>query len=123
VETGAGLEDSPCDMLEGKRCRHDRVTPYFNAKTGELSVGDFVICRFDRHCGQTELLLAFQSRGWPHSVQNPLGGPAPHDAENALKDIVCDLNKKQQHSPQRVHFCHHGRSVHWEIVGDAPANQ
>ena len=119
VETGAVLEDSPCNILGGKRCRHDRVTPCFNAKTLELSILGVVLRQFRCPCRQMELLKAFELAGWPDFIKEPLCAPAEVDAENGLRDIVCELNKIHNwDSPYQVSFWNdpHDGGVHWEIA-------
>jgi hypothetical protein len=111
--------DLRCEPVAGQPCP---FVPLFNAQLLEFSFCGELLRHFDKQSRQTELLEAFQLRGWPHSVKNPLGSASPCDAENGLSDIVYELNENQ-HPRQRVHFWCDGRSVHWEIVDDEPASQ
>jgi len=110
----AAERDLQCDAAQGLPCSHARLIPTFDGH--ELRLGKTLLRQFQRHCKQTEVLDAFQSRGWPAFIDNPFGGPSPFDPENGLSDIVYELNQ-QRDSCQQIHFWCDGDRVRWEIVG------
>ncbi len=119
VEPCLGGPPVSCKAIAGRPCP---FKPSYNKKTRELSVCGKVVRSFRGRCKQTDLLEAFESRHWPESIEDPLGAPSALDAENGLRDIICELNKEQHVRPW-VHFWRDDRTVHWEIAGDEPGNQ
>jgi hypothetical protein len=93
----------PADDLAG-------VTPHWDRKRKELRVGQGTPYRFPRFAPALFLLLdAFQKKGWPTSIPNPL-------THYSLKDAVDSLNNKC--AVIGLHFTRRDRDteVAWDIT-------
>ena len=113
---GGSIEEVPmCDAGPVAPCPH---LPVFEDLV--LSFRGVPIIEFSKRCPQALLLEAFHNSGWLDVLENPLGPPSPHDAENGLSDIIFALNrtliKASKSRGQRIRVSSVGRSVRWEFV-------
>jgi hypothetical protein len=104
-----------CDEVPGSPgspCPH---LPIFDGLV--LSFRGEVLLKFSRRCRQSEVLQAFQSRGWPDVLEIP---HSRYDSEDRRSNIVYELNERhrQQHPRRRIHFWSGDSGVHWKVVGE-----
>jgi hypothetical protein len=112
IRRKGSVEQLPkCDAVAGAPCPN---LPVLNGLV--LYFRGAVVLSYARWCRQTKLLEAFQSQGWPEFIEDR----SPYGAENGLRDIVPELNDRQQ-SGQRLPFWHEGRRLFWKINDDEPA--
>ena len=105
--------DLRCRVARGLACRHAPIIPSFDGR--DLRIGKVLVRRFRRRCKQTKLLDVCQSRGWPAFIDAPFGSPSAMDPENRLRDLVYNLNRRQQ----QIHFWCDGGGIRWAIVGQS----
>ncbi len=85
-----------CRRLAGGTCRIPRSRPRYDKELRELWVGDRLLCRLtSRASCLCRVLIAFQKRGWPRSVADPLSKDPHPGFRKELHDAVAGLNAAQ----------------------------
>ncbi len=86
---------APCAVVEAATAGRDRVTPRWDRASGGLLWGGVVVKCF-RHdaANQAVVLDAFEGRGWPPSVADPLPRRAGLNRKERLRETVRGLNRR-----------------------------
>jgi hypothetical protein len=114
--TDVAAEDLRCQATKGQDCRYGPQKPKYDRDAMALWLGDECVHRYsDQATNETAILKAFQRRGWPRSVKNPLGKVQNKKYGAWLKTTVWELNHSQK--PWWILFRSHptSRSVSWEL--------
>jgi hypothetical protein len=111
----ASLGDAPGPNGQG-RVAANREVPVWDSAHGELRFRGRLVRRFrNAASNQRTVLDAFQSRGWPEWLQDPL--PAPENQRINLKrrlhDTIKNLNREHEASGLHFHAADSGRAVGW----------
>jgi hypothetical protein len=110
------LERARCRVRAGLPCPHYPPRPECNGKRRELRCRGMVR-QFRRLApNQSAILQAFQARGWPKRIEDPLCRPSDLDPEHRLRDAIFELNHGQK--PQLLHFFADGtgHGICWEFA-------
>jgi hypothetical protein len=67
--------------------------------------------------GQEPVLAAFEARGWPERVDDPLEDEVGVDPKQRLRDTVKNLNRGLPRATIRFHTDGTGRRLVWEALG------
>jgi hypothetical protein len=65
---------------------------------------------------QEAILAAFQARGWPPAIVNPLPGDTDEERHQRLERAVRRLNGKQRTRSLGFHVRGWGKNITWEII-------
>jgi len=90
-------------------------TPVWIGSKGELHFRDQVIKQFRKAVSdQRSLLDAFQDRGWPEQMADPLPRPGPGvNAKKRLQQAINNLNRGLKSAGLRFFCADAGRTVGW----------
>ena len=91
--------------------------PRWDSRRSALFVGDTLIKKVPVLArNQLALLAAFQARGWPRRIDNPLASNGHARRAQALADAVHGLNRNLRAKVIRFHADEKGRSVWYELL-------
>jgi hypothetical protein len=92
-------------------------TPHFDRESRELRVGDRLVKRFRQPAScQETILRAFDEKGWPRVMPDPLPPEKGRCAQRRLHDTVNNLNRNQRQALIRFYVTGNGRRVGWGLV-------
>ena len=105
-------------VVEAATAGRDRVTPRWDRASGGLLWGGVVVKRF-RHdaANQAVVLDAFEGRGWPPSVADPLPRRAGLNRKERLRETVRGLNRRLAAGTIRFLSGGSGGEIRWVAVG------
>jgi hypothetical protein len=114
TKTGARL----ARRLESTAHSQSSLVPYYDIGRGQLWVGGVLVKHFKQNAPeQHKILSAFQRRGWPTRIVNPLTRrPGDAAAKIHLGEVIKRLNRCQRNALIRFHGAGNGRGITWEIV-------
>jgi hypothetical protein len=92
--------------------------PFYDIGRHKLWLGDVLVKEFKQLAPEQEKILkAFQRRGWPARIVNPLTRrPGDAAAKIHLGEVLKRLNRCQEQALIRFHGDGTGRGITWEIV-------
>jgi hypothetical protein len=96
------------------KAKHESPVPSWNKATGELKYGDRLVRKIRVLADPSNIqriLDAFESRGWPQSIQDPLpGDPDQHRLHLTLQSLNKGLERIRFHGQQG------GRATYWSAT-------
>jgi hypothetical protein len=99
---------------------HHWLVPRWDGECRELTFLSEVVKRFRQPApSQEAVLAAFESRGWPPRIEDPLTGPGFRGGE-PLHDTIKNLNRHQLRPLLRFHGDGTGCGIVWSRLGLDP---
>jgi hypothetical protein len=94
-----------------------RLVPSWDGELRELRLGLHVVKRYRQRAEcQERILAAFEEKGWPALLADPLPVETGYVAAERLAQTLSNLNRAQQ--PQLLHFGGDGsgEGIRWKIL-------
>ena len=96
--------------------------PSWDSKSGELSIGDFVVKQFRWPAANQALILkAFQRQKWKAEIKDPLATTRGINPKVRLHDTIKCLNRNHLYSIVRFHGNGDGTGVTFSVDSTALA--
>ena len=93
-----------------------QVKPYWNSDSGELYLGGRLVKRIPRRATNVRKILdAFQGKGWPDQLENPLDCKVKARAQH-LCDAVRSLNTSQVERLLEFTSIRLGKWIAWRMA-------
>ena len=85
-----------------KTRRRRRSIPHWDARSRELWFGNRLIKQFQVPAANQEIVLdAFEERGWPPCIDDPLPTDGEVDPKHRLQNTLLRLNRRHKSEPKR----------------------
>jgi hypothetical protein len=98
------------------------LVPRWDRQNQVLYLGDQIVKHFAGPApNQQAVLSAFQEKGWPPQIHNPIPPAPEQDQKIRLRDTIKSLNAHQKN--RLIHFLGDGtgKGVRWELIDSGAA--